>query len=188
MNQITVTVVPPMSQSSSALTLPVFANLQNYRLGPAAHLQSVLFCFLLILYSGSFSSFYIYCAIIPRYVHSWEQGKNNRHDCTVLMLYWTCISCILYLDECTLRPPCLRPLFFLTSLVVFFSFSLDDCVRILYFYTAPKNLENVVEIFLESIVRLPTVFRNQSLILLKYCANLAMSAQNMTYAIFSKYC
>ena len=32
------------------------------------------------------------------------------------------------------------------------------------------------------------IFRNLSLILLKYCNDLAMSAQNMTYAIFSKYC
>ena len=32
------------------------------------------------------------------------------------------------------------------------------------------------------------IFRNPSLILYKYCDNLAMSAQNITYAIFSKYC
>ena len=32
------------------------------------------------------------------------------------------------------------------------------------------------------------IFPDLSLILLKYCNNLAMSAQNMTYAIFSKYC
>ena len=32
------------------------------------------------------------------------------------------------------------------------------------------------------------IFQNLSLILLKYFNNVAMSAQNMTYAIFSKYC
>ena len=32
------------------------------------------------------------------------------------------------------------------------------------------------------------IFRNLSQILFKYCNNLALSAQNMMYAIFSKYC
>ena len=36
--------------------------------------------------------------------------------------------------------------------------------------------------------KISKIFRNLSLILLKYCNNLAMSAQNMTYAIFSKSC
>ena len=36
--------------------------------------------------------------------------------------------------------------------------------------------------------KIAKILRNVSLILLKYCNNLAMSAQNMTYAIFSKYC
>ena len=34
--------------------------------------------------------------------------------------------------------------------------------------------------------KITKIFRNLSLILLKYSNNLAMSAQNMTYAIFSK--
>ena len=36
--------------------------------------------------------------------------------------------------------------------------------------------------------KIAKIFRKLSLILLKYCNNLAMSAQNMTYAIFFKYC
>ena len=36
--------------------------------------------------------------------------------------------------------------------------------------------------------KIAKLFRNLLLILLKYYNNLAMSAQNMTYAIFSKYC
>ena len=36
--------------------------------------------------------------------------------------------------------------------------------------------------------KIAKIFQNLSLILLKYCNNLAMSAQNMTYAIFYKYC
>ena len=36
--------------------------------------------------------------------------------------------------------------------------------------------------------KIAKIFRNLSLMLLKYCNNLAMSAQNMMYAIFSKYC
>ena len=36
--------------------------------------------------------------------------------------------------------------------------------------------------------KIAKIFRNLSLILLKYCNNLAMSAQSMTYAIFSKFC
>ena len=36
--------------------------------------------------------------------------------------------------------------------------------------------------------KIAKIFRNLSLILSKYCKNLAMSAQNMTYAIFAKYC
>ena len=36
--------------------------------------------------------------------------------------------------------------------------------------------------------KIAKIFRNLSLILLKYCNNLVMSAQNMTYAIFFKYC
>ena len=36
--------------------------------------------------------------------------------------------------------------------------------------------------------KIAEIFRNLSLILLKYCNNLAMSAQNMTHAIFYKYC
>ena len=36
--------------------------------------------------------------------------------------------------------------------------------------------------------KIAKIFRNLTLILLKYCNNLAMSAQNMAYAIFSKYC
>ena len=43
-------------------------------------------------------------------------------------------------------------------------------------HTAPKYLENIVKIFPRNIIKLP-----------KYCINLALSAQNMTYAIFSKY-
>ena len=35
--------------------------------------------------------------------------------------------------------------------------------------------------------KIAKIFRNLSLMLLKYCNNLPMSAQNMTYAIFSKY-
>ena len=35
--------------------------------------------------------------------------------------------------------------------------------------------------------KISKIFRKLSLILLKYCNNLAMSAQNMTYVIFSKY-
>ena len=34
--------------------------------------------------------------------------------------------------------------------------------------------------------RIAKIFWNLSLIVLKYCNNLVMSAQNMTYAIFSK--
>ena len=47
-------------------------------------------------------------------------------------------------------------------------------------HTAPKYLENIGKIFLRNIVRLPKYFETLSLILLKYCNNLAMSAQNMT--------
>ena len=36
--------------------------------------------------------------------------------------------------------------------------------------------------------KIAKIFRNLSLIFLKYCNNLAMSVQNMTYALFSKYC
>ena len=36
--------------------------------------------------------------------------------------------------------------------------------------------------------KIAKIFRNLLLVLLKYCTNLAVSAQNMTYAIFSKYC
>ena len=35
--------------------------------------------------------------------------------------------------------------------------------------------------------KISKILRNLSLILLKYCNDLAMSAQNMTYAIFEKY-
>ena len=55
-------------------------------------------------------------------------------------------------------------------------------------HITPKYLENIVKIFLGSNVRLPQKFWYLSLISSKYCNNLAMSAQNMTYAIFSKYC
>ena len=47
----------------------------------------------------------------------------------------------------------------------------------------PTQHRNIIEIFLENIVKLPKYFK----ILLKYCKKLTMSTQNMTYAIFSKY-
>ena len=35
--------------------------------------------------------------------------------------------------------------------------------------------------------KIAKIFRNQSLVLLKYCNNISMSAQNMVCEIFSKY-
>ena len=55
-------------------------------------------------------------------------------------------------------------------------------------HIAPKYLENIVKVFLGNIVGLRKYFENLSLMLLKYYNNLAMFAQNMAYAIFSKYC
>ena len=64
------------------------------------------------------------------------------------------------------------------------AFTLDD----------PLNYPHSTEIFKKYCRNIPwnyckiaRIFQNLSLILLKYCNNLAMSAQNMTYAIFSNY-
>ena len=63
------------------------------------------------------------------------------------------------------------------------------------FFVGRWNIPYNTEIFRKYCKNIPwkyckitKIFRNPSLMLLKYCNNLAMAAQNMTYAIFSKYC
>ena len=54
-------------------------------------------------------------------------------------------------------------------------------------YIVQKYLRQYCRNILWKYYKIAKIFRNLSLMLLKYCNNFAMSAQNMVYAIFSKY-
>ena len=86
-------------------------------------------------------------------------------------------------------------IYFQMNIIFFFGFVLVLLNFCLHLHRFIRNDTHSAEIFRQYRRNIPwkywknaKIFLNLSLILLKYFNNVAMSAQNMTYAIFSKYC